>query len=101
MIDQSSFQLNYQFLKKCVESAPITPMQDEYFENILKLIPDHLQVGRDYRAYIKELFEEVNKDFDKSMKKSQGRCPKITGHYQRRSVLGRKTNTKKHTLVNW
>ena len=75
------FKLNYQFLKKCVESAPITPMQDEYFENILKLIPEHLQVGREYKAYIKELFEEVNKDFDKSMKKSQGELLQCDWHW--------------------
>lgn len=65
-------QINYQFLKKCVESAPVTDMQQELFDHILMLIPEDLRNALPLKDYIAELFVEVRNDFDESMKKSMG-----------------------------
>ena len=61
-------------MKQCVESAPITPMQDEWFQNILTMIPDTLKQGADTMSYIDELFEEIRAVFESSMRKSMGEC---------------------------
>ena len=58
-------------MKRCVESAPVTPMQQEWFEHILTMIPEQLKQGH-MREVIQELFQEVLEGFDKSMKKSMG-----------------------------
>ena len=55
-----------------MESAPITSIQEQSFENILKLIPEVYKTSKGFEEYKTELFEEVSRDFDKSMKKSQG-----------------------------
>ena len=64
--------MNYQFLKKCVESAPITPMQQELFDNILSMIPENLKTSTVCKEVIEELFTEISTDFTSSMKKSMG-----------------------------
>lgn len=66
-------QLNYQYLKKCVESGPITPMQKEWSEHILTMIPEKLQMTVPLKEVISELFEEIKEDYTGSMKKSMGK----------------------------
>ena len=46
-------------MKQCVQSAPITPIQPEWFDNILKMVPAHLKKTKAMRDYINEIFEEV------------------------------------------
>ena len=60
-------------MKKCVESAPITPMQKEWFENILSMIPAELKKQKGFNDYCKALFAEIETNFEKSMKKSMGK----------------------------
>lgn len=48
-------------------------MQDDWFNNILAMIPDKLKTEKDYKDVIEELFKEISVDFDKSMKKSMGK----------------------------
>lgn len=62
-------RLNYQFLKKCVEQAPVVPIQQHWFDNILKLIPSHLKTAKN-REVIEETLVEVGENFSKSMQKS-------------------------------
>ena len=62
-------RLNYQFLKNCVEQAPEVPIQQEWFDNILKLIPDELKTAKN-REVIQETLREVGENFSKSMQKS-------------------------------
>ena len=59
-------------MKRCVESGPTTSIQDEWYDNILEMIPHHLKDKKEYRDALKTLFEEVVTDFAKSMKKSMG-----------------------------
>ncbi|KAL5014779.1 hypothetical protein ScPMuIL_009049 [Solemya velum] len=63
-------RLNYQFMKKCVESGPVTPMQKEWAHQILKLLPEPLRTAAYLKEHIKDLFEEVKGDYKNSMKKS-------------------------------
>ncbi|KAK6177269.1 hypothetical protein SNE40_015399 [Patella caerulea] len=63
-------RLNYQFLKQCVESGPVTPMQKEWDQHIAKMIPDHLMHGKQQKECMEELFGEIRQDFLTSMKKS-------------------------------
>ncbi|XP_064633435.1 dynein axonemal heavy chain 12-like isoform X2 [Lineus longissimus] len=63
-------RLNYQFMKTCVESAPVTEIQQEWFDNILQMIPDRLKSDAQMKEVIAELFEEISVNFNQSMKKS-------------------------------
>lgn len=67
------FQLTFQFFKKCIERVPLAPMQPEWYDNIRRLIPDHLLQGT---SLVKDLFDEVCKEFDISMQT-------ITGEFYR------------------
>uniref|UniRef100_A0A5F8GIC4 Dynein axonemal heavy chain 12 n=1 Tax=Monodelphis domestica TaxID=13616 RepID=A0A5F8GIC4_MONDO len=60
---------NYVYMKKCVESNPIVPIQKEWLENMLKLVPEALMKGRASEALVEDLIEEVTSDFVKSMKR--------------------------------
>ncbi|XP_013387188.1 dynein heavy chain 12, axonemal, partial [Lingula anatina] len=64
-------RINYQFMKKCVESAPATPIQQQWFDNILTMIPDHLKKLPGMKYVVKETFEEVKVNFENSMKMSR------------------------------
>ena len=66
-------QLNYQFMKRCVETGPTMSIQDEWYYNILEMIPEKLKDKKEYREALKVLFDEVVTDFAKSMKKSMGK----------------------------
>ena len=65
-------QQNYQFLKKCVEIGPVTPMHQKWFNNILLLIPESLRAKKIFEEPINDLFNEIREDFNQSMKKSMG-----------------------------
>ncbi|XP_069101059.1 dynein axonemal heavy chain 12-like isoform X1 [Argopecten irradians] len=70
MSKERRIRLNYQYLRKCVEAGPVTPMQPEWNAQILKMVPDRLQQSAMLKEVIKELFDEVKVDFKASMKKS-------------------------------
>lgn len=66
------WQLNYKFLKSCVENGPVEAMQHSWIEKICKLIPEHLCQGKKLHELMQELFEEVRSDYESSMRKSMG-----------------------------
>ncbi|PAA47942.1 hypothetical protein BOX15_Mlig003862g8 [Macrostomum lignano] len=68
MSDDRKVRLNYEFLRKCVESSPIPPMSPEWLVNIKHKIAEHLREGKD--DFLNEVLAEVNQNFDTSMKKS-------------------------------
>ncbi|XP_041350374.1 dynein heavy chain 12, axonemal-like isoform X3 [Gigantopelta aegis] len=70
MSEDMKVRLNYRFLKGCVESGPITPMQAEWAVHIIKKIPEELQGSPHFKTCINDLFDEVHTDFTSSMKKS-------------------------------
>nr|XP_026690532.1 dynein heavy chain 12, axonemal isoform X1 [Ciona intestinalis] len=60
----------YMYMKKCVESGPVVPIQDEWLQSILMKIPPHLKVSKQQNQRINEIFEEVKIDFEASTRKS-------------------------------
>uniref|UniRef100_G1N3W3 Dynein axonemal heavy chain 12 n=1 Tax=Meleagris gallopavo TaxID=9103 RepID=G1N3W3_MELGA len=62
-----SFQTNYVFMKKCVQSNPVVPIQQQWLMSMLTLVPQSLVAGRE--LLIEKLLGEIIKDFEKSMKR--------------------------------
>ena len=67
------FQNNYQFLKGSVEQCPIVPMQKEWADRIVQMIPENLRNKPVFKEVLQELFVEVHSNFNASMKKSMGK----------------------------
>lgn len=61
--------LNYIFMKQCVESSPIVPIQPQWLDHMLMLIPEHLKEGKKREELLGSLINEVSMDFEKSMKR--------------------------------
>ncbi|XP_023571552.1 dynein heavy chain 12, axonemal isoform X1 [Octodon degus] len=61
--------LNYNYMKRCVESSPIVPIQQEWLDHMLMLIPEHLKEGKKREELLGSLISEVSGDFEKSMKR--------------------------------
>lgn len=58
-------------MKKCVESGPVTTIQRNWCDNILKLIPGNLREKR-HLDVINDIFDEVKVNYESSMKKAMG-----------------------------
>uniref|UniRef100_A0A8C5SFB2 Dynein heavy chain 12, axonemal n=1 Tax=Laticauda laticaudata TaxID=8630 RepID=A0A8C5SFB2_LATLA len=64
-----SFQNNYLFMKKCVESNPVVPIQQEWLISMLSLVPQSLMEGKDREKLVEELLNEITDDYEMSMKR--------------------------------
>uniref|UniRef100_A0A3Q1LZ19 Dynein axonemal heavy chain 12 n=1 Tax=Bos taurus TaxID=9913 RepID=A0A3Q1LZ19_BOVIN len=60
---------NYIYLKQCVESSPIVPIQQEWLDHMLMLVPESLKEGKEQEELVQSLINEVSRDFEKSMKR--------------------------------
>ncbi|XP_055269255.1 dynein axonemal heavy chain 12 [Moschus berezovskii] len=60
---------NYMYLKQCVESSPIVPLQQEWLDHMLMLVPESLKEGKEREELVQSLIKEVSIDFEKSMKR--------------------------------
>ncbi|XP_049921653.1 dynein axonemal heavy chain 12 [Epinephelus moara] len=56
-------RMNYMFLKQCVESRPIAPIQQEWLDSIVARVSPKLKEGPDTDKLLQELCEEVSNDF--------------------------------------
>ena len=65
-------QLNYQFMKKCVQDGPVTPMADDWWDTILTMIPAKLVLSAALQPHIKELYDEVKGEYEASIRKAMG-----------------------------
>ncbi|NXQ63130.1 DYH12 protein, partial [Anthoscopus minutus] len=63
------FQAEYFFLKKCVQSNPVVPIQEQWLRSILTMVPQALMEGRDRKLLTKDLLKEVVRDYEKSMQR--------------------------------
>lgn len=72
-----SFQINYLFMKECVASNPVVPIQQQWLMSMLKCVPESLREGKDRKLLVEELFGEVTRDFEMSMKRCVGKCYKL------------------------
>ena len=66
------FQLNYQYMKRCVQNGPVTPMAEQWWLDILRMIPPHLVTAQHLQGHITQLQEEVHGEYEASMKKAMG-----------------------------
>uniref|UniRef100_A0A8B9ERX1 Dynein axonemal heavy chain 12 n=1 Tax=Anser cygnoides TaxID=8845 RepID=A0A8B9ERX1_ANSCY len=64
-----SFQTNYLFMKKCVQSNPVVPIQQQCLKSVLALVPQSLMEGKDRELLVEKLLGQIIKDFEKSMKR--------------------------------
>ncbi|XP_034168074.2 LOW QUALITY PROTEIN: dynein axonemal heavy chain 12 [Pangasianodon hypophthalmus] len=62
-------QMNYMFLKQCVESRPIVPIQQQWLDNMLSLIPPQLRLEPGRTELLEELCKEVSTNFLSTMVK--------------------------------
>lgn len=67
-------QLNYEFLRKCVASGPVTPMGSASWENILSYIPAKYISNPRMQPLIKELDQEVHQQYEETIRKTTGIC---------------------------
>jgi len=70
MSKERRIRLNYQFMKKCVSEGPVSPMPLEWWDEILSMIPQDLIKSPVMQPYIKDLYDELMKEYDKSMRKA-------------------------------
>ncbi|KFO19799.1 Dynein heavy chain 7, axonemal [Fukomys damarensis] len=61
--------LSYNYMKQCVESSPVVPIQQEWLDHMLMLIPGPLKEGKEREELLECLIKEVSSDFEKSMKR--------------------------------
>ncbi|XP_056131285.1 dynein axonemal heavy chain 12 [Lampris incognitus] len=55
--------MNYMFLKKCVESSPVVPIQKQCLDAMLTRVPVQLREGAGQDELLQELCKEVSNDF--------------------------------------
>ncbi|PNJ26768.1 DNAH12 isoform 7 [Pongo abelii] len=60
---------NYIYMKQCVESSPIVPIQQEWLDHMLRLIPESLKEGKEREELLESLINEVSSDFENSMRR--------------------------------
>ncbi|NXY33751.1 DYH12 protein, partial [Pomatorhinus ruficollis] len=63
------FLLNYLFLKKCVQSNPVVPIQQQWLRSVLTMVPQSLMEGKDRELLTEDLLKEVVRDYEKSMQR--------------------------------
>lgn len=55
-----------------MQEGPVTPMAQEWWDTILTMIPSRLVQSPGLQSYIAELHEEIEKEYEASIKKSMG-----------------------------
>ncbi|NXO74986.1 DYH12 protein, partial [Sitta europaea] len=64
-----SFQADYFFLKKRVQSNPMVPIQQQWLRSMLAMVPQSLMLGRDRELLTEDLLKEIVKDYETSMQR--------------------------------
>ncbi|NXR98235.1 DYH12 protein, partial [Oxylabes madagascariensis] len=63
------FQADYFFLKKCVQSNPVVPIQQQWLRSMLAMVPQSLMEGRERELLTADLLKEIVRDYEKSMQR--------------------------------
>ncbi|NXU45597.1 DYH12 protein, partial [Drymodes brunneopygia] len=63
------FQADYLFLKKCVQSNPVVPIQQQWLRSMLTMVPQSLMEGKDRQLLTEDLLKEIVRDYEKSMQR--------------------------------
>lgn len=56
-------------MKKCVESNPVVPIQQQWLMSMLTLVPQSLKEGEDRELLAEKLLGEIIRHYEKSMKR--------------------------------
>ncbi|NXA77466.1 DYH12 protein, partial [Thryothorus ludovicianus] len=64
-----SFQADYFFLKKRVQSNPLIPIQQQWLRSMLAMVPQSLMEGRDRELLTEDLLKEIVRDYETSMQR--------------------------------
>uniref|UniRef100_A0A8C3NKL4 Dynein axonemal heavy chain 12 n=1 Tax=Geospiza parvula TaxID=87175 RepID=A0A8C3NKL4_GEOPR len=64
-----SFQAEYFFLKNCVQSNPMVPIQQQWLRSMLAMVPQSLMEGKDRELLTEDLLKEIVRDYEKSMQR--------------------------------
>ncbi len=68
-------------MKRCVQNGPVTPMAEQWWLDILRMIPPHLVSAQHLQAHITQLQEEVHEEYEASMKKAMGKYKQYLNTY--------------------
>lgn len=55
--------MNYMFLKQCVESRPVPPIQQQWLDSIDARVPPKLKESLETKKMLQELYKEVSDEF--------------------------------------
>lgn len=69
MSEDRRMRLNYEFMKKCVQSAPIPTMSEDTWESILTMLPPDLREEPAYFPLIDSLHFEIEKEYELSLRR--------------------------------
>lgn len=64
--------MNYMFLKRCVESRPFTPIQQQWLDSIDARVPPKLKESPETNKMLQDLYKEVSDDFRNVLVKHTG-----------------------------
>ncbi|KAM9226992.1 LOW QUALITY PROTEIN: dynein axonemal heavy chain 12 [Leptosomus discolor] len=67
--EQKQQRTNYLFMKKCVQSNPVVPIQQQWLMSVLTLVPQSLMEGKDRELLAEKLLGEVKRDYEMSMRR--------------------------------
>uniref|UniRef100_A0A8C9Y7R2 Dynein axonemal heavy chain 12 n=1 Tax=Sander lucioperca TaxID=283035 RepID=A0A8C9Y7R2_SANLU len=59
----SHLQMNYMFLKRCVENRPFAPIQQQWLDSIVARVSPKFKEGPETQKLLQELCKEVSDDF--------------------------------------
>ena len=63
----------YLYMKKCVESGPVVPLQSHWLDSIMDKIPNHLKSSKAQKELIDETVAEIKANYEESTRKSMGK----------------------------
>ncbi|XP_074405907.1 dynein axonemal heavy chain 12 [Zonotrichia albicollis] len=69
MNSESQLRAEYFFLKKCVQSNPMLPIQQQWLRSMLAMVPQSLMKGKERELLTEDLLKEVVRDYEKSMQR--------------------------------
>lgn len=64
-------------MKKCVQSNPVVPIQQQWLMSVLALVPQSLMEGKDRQLLAEKLLGEIIRDYEMSMRRCVGKYQKL------------------------
>lgn len=64
-------------MKKCVQSNPVVPIQQQWLMSVLTLVPQSLMEGKDRQLLAEKLLGEIIRDYEMSMRRCVGKYQKL------------------------